>query len=379
VVSSREWQPPESPLRRARLRAGWTQAAAMRRFEEAVRGFGECAPTGASLKRMFAYWESGERAVTVETYRRAFVLIYQAPYEALGFAPSDGTGRIAALREGLELHAVDRELVSLFESQTQNLRMLDRRLGTAALLQQTEMHVTQMERVLQNSVGGRRIELAAALAAAAGLAGWQALDQGSIQRAWQLHDVARSAARESGNATLIAHVTAQSAYVLLDANQSNLALQRVQSAAQELGSKSPRLLSVWLAAAEAEAAAAVGDGDHAERQLDKAYALLPDGDDSGELPYLMLDKTHLARWRGHCLGRLGRLEAIDYLNVALERVGDSVRAATGLHVDLAHAYRQAGQLVEAREQVKTAGDMASRFGSRRQQNRLRALLPAAER
>jgi Flp pilus assembly protein TadD len=89
-------------------------------------------------------------------------------------------------------------------------------------------------------------------------------------------------------------------------------------------------------------------------------------------------KTHLARWRGHCLARLGRLEAIDYLNVALERVGDSVRAATGLHVDLAHAYRQAGQFVQAREQVKTATEMASRFGSRRQQNRLRVLLPAAE-
>jgi hypothetical protein len=350
----------------------------MHRFEEAVRSIGEPAPTGASLKRMFAYWESGERAVTVEAYRRAFVMIYQAPYEALGFAPNDETGRIAALREGPELYDVDQGLVGLFESQTQNLRMLDRRLGTAALMQQTEMHVAQMERVLQNSVGGRRTELAAALAAAAGLAGWQALDQGSIQRAWQLHDVARSAARESENVTLLAHVTAQSAYVLLDANQSNLALRRMQSAAQELGSKSPRLLSVWLAAAEAEAAAAAGDGSHAQRQLDKAYALLPDGDDSGELPYLMLDETHLARWRGHCLARLGRLEAIDYLNVALERVGDSVRAATGLHVDLAHAYRQAGQLAEAGEQVKTAVDMASRFGSRRQQNRLRALLPAAE-
>jgi tetratricopeptide (TPR) repeat protein len=152
----------------------------------------------------------------------------------------------------------------------------------------------------------------------------------------------------------------------------------MQSAAEELGSRSPRLLSVWLAAAEAEAAAATGNGSQAQRQLDKAYALLPNVDGAAELPYLMLDETHLARWRGHCLARLGRPEAIDYLDVALERVGDSVRAATGLHVALAHAYRRAGQFVQAREQVKTATEMASRFGSRRQQNRLRVLLPAAE-
>ena len=137
MTLSGDERPPESALRRARVRAGWTQAAAMRRFEDAVRNLGERAPTGASLKRMFAYWESGERAVTVEAYRKAFVTIYQAPYEALGFAPNDATGRIAAIRDGLELYDVDHGLVSLFESQTQNLRMLDRRLGTAALVQQT--------------------------------------------------------------------------------------------------------------------------------------------------------------------------------------------------------------------------------------------------
>jgi tetratricopeptide (TPR) repeat protein len=256
--------------------------------------------------------------------------------------------------------------------------MLDRRLGTAALVQQTEVHVAQMQVVLERSVGGKRADLAAALAAAAGLAGWQALDQGSIQRAWQMHDLARTAAHESGNATVLAHVTAQSAYVLLDANQGHLALQLIQSATEELGSKSPRLLSVWLAAAEAEAAAAVGGSHHARRQLDLAQKMLDGADGAAELPYLMLNEAHLARWRGHCLARLGEFEAIEYLNVALERVGDSVRAATGLHVDLAHAYRQAGQLVDARQQVRTAIEMARRFGSRRQQNRLRALMPAAE-
>jgi hypothetical protein len=76
---------------------------------------------------------------------------------------------------------------------------------------------------------------------------------------------------------------------------------------------------------------------------------------------------------------LGEQEAIEDLTRALDSVGDSVRAATGLYVDLAHAYHLSGQVDEARAQIKTAVQMAGQFGSRRQQNRLRALLPTAER
>ncbi|MEU4194887.1 hypothetical protein AB0E69_23515 [Kribbella sp. NPDC026611] len=366
-----------APLRQARLNAGLTQAEAMRRFV-AVQDLGEHSPTGASLKRMFAYWERGERAVGVEVYRRAFAAIYRASYEVLGFVPDDATERIATLREADSSLHVDGELVGLFESQTQNLRMLDRRLGTTALIQQTELHVRQMHDVLDRAAGGQRAELAAALAAAAGLAGWQALDQGETQRAWQLHETARTAARESGNAAVLAHVTAQSANVLLDAHQNHLALSLIQSSRTELGTKAPRLLLSWLAAAEAEAAAATGDRTHAERQLDWAQSRLDD-DGAAELPFLMLDDGHLGRWRGHCLARLGQSEAIQDLTAALATARDSVRAATGLYVDLAHAYQVTGHAAEAATHLRTATQMADRYGSRRQQNRLRALSVTAQR
>ncbi len=79
--------PSGSPLRHARLRLGWTQAnRPCERFARAVGSLGEAVPSDASLKRMFAYWESGERAVTVDTYQRAFVAIYQAAAKDLGFA-----------------------------------------------------------------------------------------------------------------------------------------------------------------------------------------------------------------------------------------------------------------------------------------------------
>lgn len=77
---------------------GWTQAAAVRRFELAVVALGERPPGTASLKRMFAYWESGERAVTVPVYQEAFAAIYQVSARDLGFdppAPNHATKPIA--------------------------------------------------------------------------------------------------------------------------------------------------------------------------------------------------------------------------------------------------------------------------------------------
>lgn len=68
---------------------GWTQAAAIRRFELAVTALGEQPPATASLKRMFAYWESGERTVTFPVYQQAFAGIYQASPRDLGFGPPD--------------------------------------------------------------------------------------------------------------------------------------------------------------------------------------------------------------------------------------------------------------------------------------------------
>ena len=365
------------PLKVARLRLGWTQAAAMRRFQDAVTRHGATAPTGASLKRMFAYWEAGERAVTVPSYRLAFVDIYGAPPEVLGFAPPDESGRIGEIRcSRFELVKVDADLVALFESQTQYLRILDRRLGSAAQAALAQNHVAQIDSVLHRSVGAERNSLAAALAEAAALAGWQALDRADLHTAWDFHETAKSAAQESGSRSVMAHVIAQQAFVLLDANKPVLAVD-VMTQAGAHASAVPPLMRAWLAAAKAEAMAATGRADAARRQIDQAHDLLPD-EDSDQLPYLMLTEEHLARWRGHCLARLGDPEAVVSLPGARAGEGDSVRAATSLHADLALALLNAGSLGEAGEEAKVAFDMAQRYGSARQRNRLLAILARSE-
>ena len=92
----------------------------------------------------------------------------------------------------------------------------------------------------------------------------------------------------------------------------------------------------------------------------------------------MLTEEHLARWRGHCLARLGDPEAVVSLPGARAGEGDSVRAATSLHADLALALLNAGSLGEAGEEAKVALDMAQRYGSARQRNRLLAILARSE-
>jgi len=126
-------------------------------------------------------------------------------------------------------------------------------------------------------------------------------------------------------------------------------------------------------------AATAGDARAAHSALGHAERLLAQATDDSEVPYLMLDDAHLARWRGACLARLGEAEAIDFLTSALDRADDSVRAATGLHADLAIALNAAGRNAEAQEHAARALYLADQSGSERQRARLRRLVVSAER
>ena len=350
----------------------------MRRFQEAATRLGATPPTGASLKRMFAYWEAGERAVTVAAYQRAFVEIYHSTPEALGFAPPDETGRLAEISSvAMGLIHVDDGLVELLEAQTHGLRMVDRHLGSSVQAAVTAAHVRQIEQILHKCVGKHRAAMGSALAGAAVLAGWQALDRGDVNGAWSLHEVAKTGARESGSRALLAHATAQQSVVLLDGGQPELALELAREGRRLGSSRVPAVLQSWLAATEAEALSAAGLSDQARRALERADRVFS-ADGAEDLPFLMLTEPHLARWRGHCLAALGDQEAIATLRRAEAGEKDSVRAATGLHADLALALLRSGQAEEASAEAERALAMAEQYGSVRQRRRLRAVLASAQ-
>jgi hypothetical protein len=325
---------------------------------------------------MFAYWEAGTRAVTLPAYRRAFREIYETSDATLGFVPPDHEGRLTEIvNRPLNIISADEGLVQLFESQTDHLRELDRRLGSAAQALMAQAHVDQIDFVLHRTVGPHRSEVAAALAEAAALAGWQALDRADTASAWDLHETAKSAAHESGSQTILAHVMAQQAFVLLDVEHAEHANDAVDHA-MHVAAGVPALLEAWLAAAKGETLAAVGDSDGARRAMERADDLLAVAD-VGTLPFLMLTPEHLVRWRGHCLARLGDAEAIEMLPLAISAENDSVRAALSLHADMALALANGGFVHEALDEAAATLRKAERYGSARQRKRLVRILGIA--
>lgn len=175
----------------------------------------------------------------------------------------------------------------------------------------------------------------------------------------------------------LSYARAQQAYVLIDAGEHSTAHALIAATRSEAASSIPAVLAAWLLAAEGEALAHLGDRDGALRILDKAADVLPEQAD-GELPYVMLDAGHLARWRGNCLARLGETDAIDDLTSALLSMGEGQygRAEVSLRADLALAFHARGDLTEARLHARRANELAGRTGSQRQRRRIKDLLVA---
>lgn len=364
-----------TPLRRAREARGWTQGEVRERLAKARRRRG-MPPKQASLKRQYTEWEAGR--VLPASWKDELCEVFELPPSALGFVEADGPNPVEVeLSTAFQVAKLDPAVIALLEQQTDLYRLQDRAVGTK-LIPQTEAHVDNLSEMVRNALPGRHLPTAAvALAEAAALAGWQALDAGNLQKAWDLHDTAKSAARQGEDPAVLAHVTAQQAYVLLDAGQASDAVELVGYANRSQTSTDvPPRLRAWLAAAEAECMAAAGDRDGAMRLLDTATDVLPPGDTDPELPFLMLNSANLARWRGHCLARMGEEEAIDDLSAALDGSStlSSHRAESGLRVDLALALRNRGDVAESQQQAQRAAELAGRTGSARQRARIARLL-----
>ncbi|GAA4989156.1 hypothetical protein WHI96_21470 [Pseudonocardia tropica] len=367
-------------LARVREERGWKKARLLHELRAAAARRGEQLPKDESLARRIAVWEN-QGGVVGDFYRELLCEVYRCSDVELGLAepPSPEQTAAAPVTEPLELPEftrLDPGLVDLLRSQTQTIRLLDRRLGGVTVHGQAVAHVETVESLVRNALPGTAREQAAdELGQAAALAGWQALDMGRLPEAWRLHEVATAAARESGQPAGLGYARAQQAFILLDAGRAADALDLIASAHAIASGPVPRELLAWLHAAQGEALAALGDRDAALRALDAAAAALPTQPEHA-LPYLMLDAGHLARWRGHCLARLGETSAIDDLSTALAAMPDGQygRAEVSLRVDLALALRARGEVAESRAQAERAGRLAGRTGSERQRRRIRELL-----
>lgn len=277
--------------------------------------------------------------------------------------------------------AVDATTVMILQTDTNNLRLLDRRLGGPAIADKMHAQMAQIERAHRHAIRpGLRTQLAHLLAETASLAGWQAINTLALNDAWSHYERAKAAALEADDPALLAYVSGEQAYVLMELGRPAEATELLQHIHNQHRTKVPARLRTWLSAAEAEAAAILGDEITCRIALDQATALLPDGDGDPDMPYLSLNHHHMARWRGNCLVRFGDPDTAEDLRSALAGMdGTYNRAESAVRCDLAHALLVAGDPEAAQPHIQRAQQLAIMTGSRRQRRRIDDLSKAINR
>ncbi|MHA6796104.1 tetratricopeptide repeat protein [Pseudonocardia bannensis] len=364
---------PGAALRAARLEKSWSQADAARELAALgrVRGAPTAAP--ASLKTQLSRWENGH-SLPEPPYRRLLAELYGRAEVSFGFEPTtpagegDDAGPAGRLRTLLdEADAVDEAAVSLLRAQLVATRRLDVRLGAAGTADTVRAQVEQLDRLLVHTTAApRRRAVAAVLAEAALLAGWQALDRDRPDEAWAQHDRARAAAREAEEPDLLAQSLAGLAAVLVELGRTGAAAELLDPAQDEPG-------TAWTAAALGRARAAAGDlagsrraFDAAERAARTSGAATPDV----VRPGLALDYDGVHRWRCAALAGLGDSAAITQLDEVVAGGAGPVRERAALQAELAIALAAHGEAAEAAEHARSARLLAERIGSRRVHSRL---------
>ncbi|WP_424184928.1 tetratricopeptide repeat protein [Actinokineospora sp. G85] len=265
------------------------------------------------------------------------------------------------------------EMITLLRDQVTALRRLDRELGARVAHGEAQAKAQQVENLRVHSLTPTvRSELGRLQAELCTLAGWQALDLGLLSEAWTFYEMGKAAAADSGRPLHLAHVWAEQAFILIDLGLYKEAVAVLEN----LDTRSaPGQLRAWFLAALGEAYAASGQVDDSRRAFDAA-AQLPLGDFNPHGPYVALNQTHLARWRGNALARTGDRDAINTLESAFRNLDTSfVRARVSLQTDLAQAYLTVGDIPRARHYLKRAAPTAEEIGSARQSARLNALAP----
>ncbi|MEO3876759.1 XRE family transcriptional regulator [Nonomuraea sp. B12E4] len=277
--------------------------------------------------------------------------------------------------------AVDPTTVMILRTDTNNLRLLDRRLGGPAIADKMHAQMAQIQRAHRHAIRpGLRAQLAHLLAETASLAGWQAINTLALNDAWTHYERAKAAAYEADDAALVAYVSGEQAYVLMELGRPGEATELLQHVHKQHRAHVPARLRTWLSAAEAEAAAILGDETACRAALDQAAALLPEGDGDPEMPYLSINAHHIARWRGNCLVRFGDPDTAEDLRSALVGMdGTYNRAESGVRCDLGHALLVVGDPEAAQPHIQRAQQLATMTGSRRQRRRIDELSKAVNR
>ncbi|TJZ99704.1 helix-turn-helix transcriptional regulator [Actinacidiphila oryziradicis] len=369
-------------LQQARIARGWSQERLVREIERHARQNLLDVASTASLRVYVSEWENGRRTLSKRYAALLRALLGMTDAELLGERakpdPSASAGGYDELLSCIDsARNVSMTMVTTFMDQTELLRTMDRQMGAVSLVDQMSGHLATLEDALTFAVlPGTRRPVARALAGAATLAAWQALDVGAVQRAWRHYELGKRAAQEAEEPMYLAHAMAEQAYVLCEAGRSEMALALVRDAQRTGGQHLSPRLRAWLFAAEAELCARAAKPEDCRRALDMATECLPAGQEARDPDMLsiFLNAGHLTRWRGHVLALLGDDDAVNSLYNALDTMDPTfVRASSGLRVDLATAHLARAEYAQAEEHLRQARLTVSRTGSVRYRRRIEQL------
>jgi transcriptional regulator with XRE-family HTH domain len=373
-------------MRRAREAKNWSQNRLVSEIELYARRHALGIASTASLKVYVSEWENARRSVSplyTAILRAVFgmtdVELFGQPKRSESPAVDDYAELVSHIENA---HSVGRSVVDTLLQQTEVFRTLDRQMGATQLVDSMTRHLETLSDALTFAVlPSVRIPVASALAGAATLAAWQALDVGAADRAWRHYELAKQAAREADQPNYLAHAMGEQAYVLIDAGRTDLAVGLIAEALT-FSRSIPSRLQAWLLGAQAEMLALNGDVEGCKRSLEAANQILP-GDGmlrDPDMPSIFLTDAHLARWRGHALALVGDSKAVADLHIALEAMDSTfTRAKAGVLCDLAQAHLVRGEYGDAARQLREARLLANRTGSvryLRQIDRINGQLPS---
>ncbi|MER7967879.1 XRE family transcriptional regulator [Streptomyces sp. NPDC096080] len=336
----------------------------------------------ASLRVYVSEWENGRRTIS-SRYAQILRTLLGITDDELRSAPlspptlrqADGYDQLIGRID--EARNVSRSMVKTFMDQTELLRTIDRQMGATSLVDETTAHLTRLEDALTFAVlPATRRPVALALAGAATMAAWQALDVGAVERAWRNYELGKRAAQEAEEPMYLAHATAEQAYVLCDAGRAEIAVHLVREAQRLGGQRTSPRLRAWLYAAEAEICARAGLRSDCNHAFEQAMRHLPAGGEARDPDMLsiFLNEGHLTRWRGSVLALIGDAEAVSSLYTALDTTDPTfIRASAGMRCDLAQAHLARGEYDEAQKHLRQARLVASRTGSVRHRRRIEQL------
>lgn len=363
-------------LRAARAAKGWSQNRLVYEVERYARQHALSVASAASLKVYVSDWENGRRTVSVPYTTILRALFGMSDTELFGSSRSLPLATVdgyAELVSHIEVaHSIGESVVTTFLDQTEAFRTLDRQLGASQLVDSMDKHLDTLTDALTFAVlPSARTPVAEALAGAATLAAWQALDVGAADRAWRRYELAKQAAHEAGQRKFLAHAMGEQAYVLADAGKLDLAIELLSESLAIRGV--PARLTSWLLSVQAELFALSGNSTQCQKYLDLANQAFPSDDllRDPDMPSIFLTAGHMARWRGHSLALIGDAQAVSESYSALESMDSTfTRAQAGLRCDIAQAHLVRGEYGDAAQQLSAARMLAKRTGSVRYLRRI---------